>query len=150
METFCALLALCAGNSPVYGNSPHKGQWCGALMFSFICAWINHWVNNREAGDLRRHHTHYDVNVMCLGHSMTKICVKSSATTVLTRIGFVCNVMGFKLQNIHMALQSLTPGGRGKLNGGNLADDILKRVFLDRACPFVNSLTEWLIYASVK
>ena len=35
--------------SPV--NSPHKGQWRGALMFSLICAWINGWVNNREAGD---------------------------------------------------------------------------------------------------
>ena len=45
-------------------NSPHKGQWRGALMFSFICAWINGWVNNREAGDLRRHRTHYDVTVM--------------------------------------------------------------------------------------
>ena len=32
-------------------NSPHKGQWHGALMFSLICAWINSWVNNREAGD---------------------------------------------------------------------------------------------------
>ena len=41
-----------------------KGQWRGALMFSLICAWINSWVNNREAGDLRRHHTHYDVTVM--------------------------------------------------------------------------------------
>ena len=26
-------------------NSPHKGQWRGALMFSLICAWINGWVN---------------------------------------------------------------------------------------------------------
>ena len=43
---------------------PHKGQWRGALMFSLICAWINVWVNNREAGDLRRHRGHYDVNVM--------------------------------------------------------------------------------------
>ena len=34
-------------------NSPHKGQWRGALMFSLICAWINGWVNNCEAGDLR-------------------------------------------------------------------------------------------------
>ena len=33
------------------GNSPHKDQWRGALMFSLICAWINGWVNNREAGD---------------------------------------------------------------------------------------------------
>ena len=48
--------------SPV--NFPHKGQWLGALMFSLIYAWINDWVNNREAGDLRRQHGHYDVIVM--------------------------------------------------------------------------------------
>ena len=64
MEPFSALLALCAGNSPVPVNSPHKGQWRGALMFFFICSWINDWVNNRNAGDLRRHRGHYDVNVM--------------------------------------------------------------------------------------
>ena len=45
-------------------NSPHKCQWRGALMFSFIWAWINGWVNNREAGDLRRHRAHYGVTVM--------------------------------------------------------------------------------------
>ena len=40
METFSALLAFCAGNSPVTGEFPaHKGQWRGALMFSLICAW---------------------------------------------------------------------------------------------------------------
>ena len=48
--------------SPV--NSPRKGQWRGALMFSLICVWINDWVNNREAGDLRRYRAHYDVIVM--------------------------------------------------------------------------------------
>ena len=52
--------------SPV--NSPHKGQWRGALMFSLICAWINAWVNNREAGDLRCHYIHYDVTVMDCPH----------------------------------------------------------------------------------
>ena len=64
METFSALLALCAGNSPVQVNSPHKGQWRWALMFTLICARINDWVNNREAGDLRRLLDHYDVSVM--------------------------------------------------------------------------------------
>ena len=64
METFSALLALCAGNSPVPVTSPHLGQWRGALMFSLLCVWINDWVNNREAGDLRRHRGHYDVIVM--------------------------------------------------------------------------------------
>ena len=42
-------------------NSPHKGQWRGALMFSLIWGWISDWVNNRKAGDLRRHRAHYDV-----------------------------------------------------------------------------------------
>ena len=31
-------------------------------MFSLTCAWAN--GNNREAGDLRRHRAHYDVNAM--------------------------------------------------------------------------------------
>ena len=48
--------------SPV--NSPHKGRWRGALMFSLICVWINGWVNNGEAGDLRRYRAHYDVTLM--------------------------------------------------------------------------------------
>ena len=40
--------------------SPHKGQWRGVLLFSLICARLNDWVNNREAGDLRHHRAHYD------------------------------------------------------------------------------------------
>ena len=45
-------------------NSPYKGQWRGALIFSLICAWAIDWVNNREAGDLRRHRAHYNVAVI--------------------------------------------------------------------------------------
>ena len=48
-------------------NSPRTGQWRGALMFSLImliCDRINGWVNNREAGDWRRHFAHYDVTIM--------------------------------------------------------------------------------------
>ena len=45
-------------------NSPHKGQWHGALMFSLICAWIHCWVNNGGSGDLRRYCAHRDVTVM--------------------------------------------------------------------------------------
>ena len=44
-------------------NSPHKGQWHGALMFYLICTWINGWVNNRKAGDLILRRAHYDVIV---------------------------------------------------------------------------------------
>ena len=50
-------------------NSPHKGQWRGALIFCLICAWTNGWVNTRDAGDLRYHRAHYDVNVMILCRS---------------------------------------------------------------------------------
>ena len=39
-------------------------QWRGALMLSLICAWINDWANNREAGDLIRHRPQFDVIVM--------------------------------------------------------------------------------------
>ena len=45
-------------------NSPHKGQWRGAWMFSLIRAWTNGWVNNGDAGDLRRRRDHFDVTVM--------------------------------------------------------------------------------------
>ena len=52
METFSALL--------------HKRQWHGAFMFSLICVRINGWVNNCEAGDLRRYRAHYDVTIMTI------------------------------------------------------------------------------------
>ena len=48
--------------SPV--NTPHKGQWRGALMFSLICVWTNGWVNHRDAGNLIRHGANYDVTAM--------------------------------------------------------------------------------------
>ena len=61
--------------SPV--NSPHKDQWRGALVFSLICVWINDWVNNREAGDLRRHRGHYDIIVMGIGQ-VTELIIGQS------------------------------------------------------------------------
>ena len=50
--------------SPV--NSPHKGQWRGALMLPLVCVWINGWANNHKASDLRRYRAHSDVTVMGL------------------------------------------------------------------------------------
>ena len=47
-------------------NSPHKGQWRGALMFPLICAWIDGCLNG-EAGDWRRHRANYDdVMLRCI------------------------------------------------------------------------------------
>ena len=62
METFSLLLALCAGNSLMTCEFP--SQWPVIQMFSLIFARTNGWVNNWDSGDLRRHHTHYDITVM--------------------------------------------------------------------------------------
>ena len=56
METFSVLLDLCAGNSPGTGEFPAQKPVIRNFMFSLICDW--------DAGDLRRHRTHYDVIVM--------------------------------------------------------------------------------------
>ena len=69
--------------SPV--NSPHKGQWRVALMFSLICTWINGWVINRKAGDLRCHRAHYDVTVMrCSAVPVESKCYKGANRGVET------------------------------------------------------------------
>ena len=67
-------------------RSPHKGQSLRALMFSLICACLNDWVNNRKAGGLRRHITHYDVTVM--------------GNCVTTRWGYGCFVMFIIIQHL--------------------------------------------------
>ena len=65
MEAFSALLAICAGNSPVPGEFPAQRLVTRSLMFlPLICTQITGWVNNGEAGDLTRYRAHYDVTVM--------------------------------------------------------------------------------------
>ena len=69
METFSALLAICAGNSPVTGE--YHAQMPVTRSFDvFFDLRLNKRlskrarVNNREAGDLRRNRAHYDVTAM--------------------------------------------------------------------------------------
>ena len=56
MEAFSALMALCAGYSPVTGEFPSQKP----VMRSFD-VFFDLRLNNREAGNLRRHCAHYDV-----------------------------------------------------------------------------------------
>ena len=63
-------------------NSPHKGQWRGALIYSLIYAWIYGRVNNREAGYLRRYSAYYDVTVM-------HYCVHPVAESFRLWLGYV-------------------------------------------------------------
>ena len=91
METFFALLALCVGNSPVTGELPTQRPVTRGLdFFSLICAWINGWVKNREAGDWRSYRAHYDVTVMLCRSTnevIMKDMVNSESWTVCIIIG---------------------------------------------------------------
>ena len=64
METFSALLAICVGNSPVTGEFPSQRP----VTRKFDVFRTNGWVNNPEAGDLRRHRAHYDVTAVLFLH----------------------------------------------------------------------------------
>ena len=64
METFSALLAICAGNLAVIGKFPAERPVTRNFDVFFDLRLKNDWVNNLEGGDLRRHRAHYDVTVM--------------------------------------------------------------------------------------
>ena len=75
-------------------NSPHTGQWRGALMFSLISTRINGWVSNGEARDLRRHRPHYDVIVMSTTNSIltSMYCMcHCTADTAMNSITWLIN-----------------------------------------------------------
>ena len=101
--------------SPV--NFPHKGQWRGALIFSLIYARINDWVNNREAGDLRRQHGHYDVIVM--------YC--SDLQLVTIGFGMVMWRVGDRPSLKPMRFNTLRP----RQDGRHFPDDIFKCIFVN-------------------
>ena len=73
METFSALLYLCAGNSPVTSKFPSQRPVTRSFDVFMICAWTNSWVHNRDAGDLRRHWSHYDATVMELHFARVRL-----------------------------------------------------------------------------
>ena len=64
METFSALLAICAGNSPASGEFPAQRPMTRSFdVFFDLCLNNGGWEDNREAGDSRRYRAH-DVIVM--------------------------------------------------------------------------------------
>ena len=62
METSSALLALCAGNSPVAGEFPSQRPVTRSFGVFFDLRLNKR--SSREGGDLRRYSTHYDVIIM--------------------------------------------------------------------------------------
>ena len=62
IETFSALLDICAGNSPVTDEFPAQRPVTRRFDVFFDLR-LNKRLSYREAGNLRRHGTHYDVIV---------------------------------------------------------------------------------------
>ena len=65
-EIFFALLATCAGNSPVSGEFPAQRPVTRSFDVFFDLRLNEGWVNYREAGDSRRNRAHYDVTILLL------------------------------------------------------------------------------------
>ena len=78
---FFALLAFVRGIHRLPVDSPHKGQWRGALMFSLICDWTDGWPNNRDASDLRRHY-----NEFCCKYALWHVTRKSDLELVISKL----------------------------------------------------------------
>ena len=141
--------------------SPHNGQWCWALMFSLICAWINGWLNH-EAGDLRCHHTHYDVIVMIL-------CSRANNTSLMANVlvAVNCGVIliiwnPWMIQNLkHVEMQIMCEILKSKCTTGqcwclSLLGNLGEMVSLTKLwyplkaanmlCPFVGVGGDWLLW----
>ena len=108
-------------------------------MFSLIYARINGWVNNGEAGDLRRHRAHYDVIVMNQPIITDKIALKffvSNFVIILSRAKTdeICNLTIRKSQKLPLfyvwlgCINTLRP----RQNGRHFPDDIFKLIFLNQ------------------
>ena len=97
MKIFFALLALCVGNSPFTGEFPSQRP----VMWSFDVFFDLH-LNKRlskqlQAGNLKCHHTHYDVTVMIPFCSVPFHSIQGLVQTCIH-----CN--SFILENIIMIL----------------------------------------------
>ena len=79
-------------------------RWIPLTKGSDAELWINGWINNREAGHLRRHRAQYDVIIMCWLHTITYTSANSLSAGD-SRIKLEWNFD----QNIKCALVSCQP-----------------------------------------
>ena len=115
-------------------NSPHKGQWRGALMFSLICPWINGWVNNRGAGD----GAHYDVIVMKQQDGQIGLHDIMGECTHVSNDPFDSNALWYVQNNLH--INTLRP----RQNSHYFADDIFTCVSLNENMHYWQKM--WIIW----
>ena len=96
METFSALLSLCEG--PLTGGFPSQRAVTRSFDVFFDLRLNKRLANNRDAGDLRRHRTHYDVYVMKSIYRNTpkqySCAYKEAAMTPLGHVFWYVNAYG--------------------------------------------------------
>ena len=110
-------------------------------MLSLICVWINGWVNNREAGDLRCHHGHYDVNVMALFgdtlHHFIFLCYICNAENIINNhrgepfIIDDCCKLFIKNTKAWLSIAAMTPPDR------TLMRVMVKATYAFSMCPLI-------------
>ena len=71
METYYALLAICAGNSPVTGEFPAQRPVTQSFDVLFDLRSIKR--KQSRCWWLRRHHAHYDVTLMYILHGLWNV-----------------------------------------------------------------------------
>ena len=94
IETFSALLAHCAGNSPV------KDQWRGALMFSLICALNKHslgWWFETPTRSLWRHCDKMIVQ-------WSKISENQTGSSLIPKVAYRIGINYFRAPNCRIRL----------------------------------------------
>ena len=107
MKTFFALLVLCEGNSLVICEFPSQRAVTQSFDVSLICAWTNGWVNNRNAGDLRRHRAHYDVIIIGIIFSEK---LNATVSTFSVKVKFLAWITSIKeiIKSLELLLHHLS------------------------------------------
>ena len=94
METFSALLALCAGTSPVTSEFPAQSPVTRIYEVSFDIRLNKCLKNNREAGDLRRHRLLWRHRILKDNPGACEI-ILNSMCWLITRINLATRNCGF-------------------------------------------------------
>ena len=87
MDAFSALLAFCAGNSPVTVEFPSQSPVTRSFDIFFDRHLNKRLSKHRETGDLRRRRAPYDITVMSNHASRAYICETSKGSLAIMAHG---------------------------------------------------------------
>ena len=96
-----------------YHDNVIKWKFFPHYWFFLISDWINDWVNNHEAGDLRHHRAHYDVTVIYFGPTIAEYADETYDLIIRFRLQLVdlsgtlaCRQLCFFLRKFFSAFET--------------------------------------------